>query len=114
MLFRSGEDSINHTSRNEEISITTGKAFDLVASSQVRNQKTISQRSSSREIHVNVKNNSLERKEINVVHQLSGNTKVSFAELRYGFDELKNTVTFTVSLDPGKEQSFFFRELTEW
>ncbi|MDD3563035.1 MAG: DUF4139 domain-containing protein [Candidatus Cloacimonetes bacterium] len=109
-----GEDSINHTSRNEEISITTGKAFDLVASSQVRNQKTISQRSSSREIHVNVKNNSLERKEINVVHQLSGNTKVSFAELRYGFDELKNTVTFTVSLDPGKEQSFFFRELTEW
>ena len=109
-----GEDSIDHTGRNEEIRITTGKAFDLVASSQVRNQKTISQRSSSREIHVNVKNNSLERKEINVVHQLSGNTKISFAELRYGSDELKNTVTFTVSLDPGKDQSFFLRELTEW
>lgn len=109
-----GEDSIKHTGRNEEISITTGKAFDLVASSSLRNQKTISQRSSSREIHVNVKNNSLERKSINVVHQLSGNSKVSFTELRYGYNELKNTVTFTVSLDPGQDQSFFFRELTEW
>ena len=109
-----GEDSIDHTGRNEEIRITTGKAFDLVASSTVRNQKTVSQRSSSREIQVRVKNNSKERKSVNVVHQLSGNTKVSFTELRYGYDELKNTVTFTVDLDPGKDQSFFFRELTEW
>ena len=109
-----GEDSINHTSRNEEVSITTGTAFDLVASSTVRNQKTVSQRSSSREIQVRVKNNSKERKSVNVVHQLPRNSKVSFAELRYGYDEFKNTVTFTVSLDPDKEQSFFFRELSEW
>lgn len=109
-----GEDSINHTSRNEEVSITTGKAFDLVASSQVRNHKTISQRSSSREIYVNIKNNSSLRKSINVVHQLSGNAKVSFTELRYAYDEFKNTITYTVNLDPDQEQSFFFRELSEW
>ncbi|MCB5253237.1 MAG: DUF4139 domain-containing protein [Candidatus Cloacimonadaceae bacterium] len=109
-----GEDRINHTSRNEEVSITTGTTFDLVASSSVRNQKTISQRASQREIHVHVKNNSSERKSINVLHQLSGNARVSFTELRYAYDELKNTVTFTVNLDPDQEQSFFFRELSEW
>lgn len=109
-----GEDRINHTSRNEEVSITTGTAFDLVASSSVRNQKTISQRSSHREIHVHVKNNSSERKSINVVHQLSSNAKVSFTELRYAYDELKNTVTFTLDIDPNQDRSFFFRELSEW
>ncbi|MCB5286676.1 MAG: DUF4139 domain-containing protein [Candidatus Cloacimonetes bacterium] len=109
-----GEDSIKHTSRNEEVSINTGKVFDLVASSQVRNQKTISQRSSQREIHVNIKNNSLERKSINVVHQLSGNARITSGQLRYAYDELKNTVTYNVSLDPGQDQSFFFVELSEW
>lgn len=33
-----GKDSINHTSRNEEINLNTGNAFDLVATSSVRNQ----------------------------------------------------------------------------
>ncbi len=109
-----GEDSINHTSRNEEISINTGKAFDLVANTIVRNQKTISQRSSQREMHVHLKNNSTEAKNINVIHQLSSNAKIVYTELRYAYDELKNTVTYTVDLEPDQEYTFFFRELKEW
>lgn len=109
-----GEDSIAHTSRNEEVDINTGKAFDLVANTMVRNQKTISQRSSQREIHVHVKNNSTEEKIIYIVHQLSSNAKITYSELRYAYDELKNNVTYTVELDPDEEYNFFFRELSEW
>lgn len=109
-----GEDSINHTGRNEEISINTGKAFDLVANSSVRNQKTISRNASEREIHVNLKNNSSTRKSINVIHQLSGTARIVEAERRYALDSVKNTVTFTVDLAPGTDYNFFFRERNEW
>jgi hypothetical protein len=109
-----GEDSINHTGRNEEISITTGKAFDLVASTSIRNQKTISSRANEREYHMNLRNNSDETKRINVIHQLSGNARIVFTELRYAYDEVKNRVTYTVTIEPNAEYNFFFRERNEW
>ncbi|MCB5260417.1 MAG: DUF4139 domain-containing protein [Candidatus Cloacimonetes bacterium] len=109
-----GEDSIDHTGRNEEISINTGKAFDLVANSSVRNQRTVSQRVSEREIHINLKNNSQKPSSINVVHQLSGNARIVHSERRYGLDATTNKVTFTVDLEPDTEYSFFFRERNEW
>ncbi|MDD4668101.1 MAG: DUF4139 domain-containing protein [Candidatus Cloacimonetes bacterium] len=109
-----GEDSINHTSVNEELNVNTGKAFDLVASTQVRNQKSISNRASEREIHVFLKNNSKEEQRINVVHQLSGNTRILESELRYNLDPNKNKVTYQVTIPSGGESNFFFRERTEW
>lgn len=109
-----GEDSIDHTGRNEEVSINTGKAFDLTATSSVRNQKSISQRVSEREIHVFLKNNSTEPKSINIIHQLSATAKIVQAERRYALDNKKNNVTFTVDLAPDTEYSFYFRERNEW
>ena len=109
-----GEDSINHTSLNEEVNVTTGRAFDLVASTQVRNQKSVSNRVSEREIHLVLKNNSKEAKKINVVHQLSGNAKIVYSDLRYALDPQKNKVTYQVDLAPNAESTFFFRERTEW
>lgn len=109
-----GEDRINHTSLNEELNVTTGRAFDLVASTQVRNQKTVSTRVSEREIHLTLKNNSAEAKRINVVHELSGNAKIVETELRYNFDPSKNKVTYQVDIPANQEKSFFFRERTEW
>lgn len=109
-----GEDRINHTSKNEEVAINTGTAFDLVASSQVRNQKVITQRVSEREIHFNLKNNSNERKSINVIHYLSGNAKIVESQLRYALDSVKNQVTYTVEIAPNGETSFFLRERSEY
>nr|MDK2850198.1 hypothetical protein [Candidatus Cloacimonadota bacterium] len=109
-----GEDSINHTGRNEEISLTTGKAFDLVATTSIRNQKTISAQANEREYHINLRNNSDETKRINVIHQLGGNARIVFTELRYAYDEVKNQVTYAVTIDPNQEYSFYFRERNEW
>lgn len=109
-----GEDSIKHTSVNEELNVTTGRAFDLVSSTQVRNQKSVSNRVSEREIHVTLKNNSKEAKRINVVHQLSGNARIVETELRYNLDPNKNKVTYQVDIPVNGETTFFFRERTEW
>lgn len=109
-----GEDSIKHTSVNEEININTGTAFDIVASTQERNRKTISNRASEREIHVLLKNNSKETKRINVVHQLNSNAKIMEGDLRYNYDPNKNTVTYVVELASGAERSFKFKERTDW
>lgn len=110
-----GEDSINHTSVNEEINIKTGTAFDLVASTQERDRKNISNKVSEREIYVTLKNNSKETKRINVVHQLSSNAKiVQSPDLRYNYDPNKNNVTYLVELAAGAERSFKFKERSEW
>ena len=109
-----GEDSINHTSVNEEVKVTTGRAFDLVASSDVRNQKSISNRVSEREIHVNLKNNSKETKSINVVHTLGGNARIVQSELRYQHDTVTNKVTYVIDIPSGGEKNFWFRERSEW
>jgi len=109
-----GEDSIKHTSVNEEININTGTAFDLVASTQERNRKSISNKVSEREIHVLVKNNSKETKRINVVHQLGSNARIVEGDLRYNYDETKHKVTYMVELASGTERSFMFKERTEW
>lgn len=52
-----GEDRIDHTSRNEEVKITVGKAFDLVGERRIMEQKKISQRSERQTIEVELRNN---------------------------------------------------------
>ncbi|OGB68132.1 MAG: hypothetical protein A2Y94_13460 [Caldithrix sp. RBG_13_44_9] len=52
-----GEDRIDHTSRNEEVKITVGKAFDLVGERRVVEQKKISQRSERQVIEIELRNN---------------------------------------------------------
>ena len=108
-----GEDSINHTSRNEEVSITTGSAFDLVGSTTVTESKTISNRVSERTLQITLRNNSAEAKTINVIHYLNSNTRILEASQKYTLDkELK--ATFPIRIDPDKELIFTIRERTEY
>lgn len=109
-----GEDSIDHTGRNEEIRINTGKAFDLVGITTTVESKTISNRVHEKEMMITLKNNSNEDKRINVVYDLASNAKIIKSDLRYAFDEVKRTVNYTVTLSPNEEKSFNFRERTEW
>ncbi|NLO44822.1 MAG: DUF4139 domain-containing protein [Candidatus Cloacimonetes bacterium] len=109
-----GEDSIDHTGRNEEIRINTGKAFDLVGITTTVESKTISNRVYEKEMMVTLKNNSKEEKRINVVYGLSSNAKIVKSDLRYNFDEVKRTINYTVTIPANEETSFKFRERTEW
>jgi len=107
-----GEDEINHTSRNDEVNIRTGKAFDLVAKTIVTDQKSIPNRISERTMKVTVRNNSKETKTIEVIHHTNANSKILHTDRKYETKDNKNTFTLEIAAD--KEAIIVFTERTEW
>lgn len=110
-----GEDSINHTSKNEEVRITTGTAFDLVASTLVRDQKDLGKNVSERTIQITLRNNSADLKTITVVHQLGGNSRILSVQDNYKYNiDTNNKVTFEIPVQPDKQVILSFTERTEY
>ncbi len=108
-----GEDRIDHTGRNEEVVINTGTAFDLVGSTLVKDQETLKRNESERSFQITLRNNSQEKKSINVIHQLGGNSRIISSDIKPEIDtNLK--ATFTVEIEPDKEVIFTFREKTTY
>ncbi len=108
-----GEDSINHTSKNEEVSINTGTAFDLVASTRVKEQKQVSTRINERLIQVTLKNNSATKKTIKVTHQLPSSTRIVASDVKYTTDN-NDLASFSVEIAPDKEIIYTFKERSEY
>jgi hypothetical protein len=61
-----GEDRIKHTPRNEEVSLTIGKAFDLLGSKIVIDRKKLSKTSEQQTIEIEIRNNK-EKEDLNVL-----------------------------------------------
>ncbi len=108
-----GEDSIEHTSKNEEISINTGTAFDLVASTRLKEQTQVTKSITERLIQITLKNNSADKKTIKVTHQLSPNTRIIDAEYKYIQDK-NDKVTFSIDIARDQELVWTFRERSEY
>ncbi len=110
-----GEDSIQHTSKNEEVNITTGQAFDLVGSTMVRDQKELGRNVSERTIQVTLRNNSSETKTINLIHQLGGNSRIiKVEEDRKYTEDTNKKVTFEITVKPDEQVIVSFVERTEF
>ena len=107
-----GEDSINHTSKNEEVSINTGTPFDLIASTRLKEQTQISKYITESLIQVTLRNNSDTNKTIKVTHQLSPNTRIVEADYKYTIDN-NDKVTFSIDVAPDKEIVWTFRQRSE-
>ena len=107
-----GEDSINHTSKNEELSINTGTPFDLIASTRLKEQTQISKYITESLIQVTLRNNSDTNKTIKVTHQLSPNTRIVEADYKYTKDN-NDKVTFSIDVAPDKEIVWTFRQRSE-
>ncbi|MGC9362443.1 MAG: DUF4139 domain-containing protein, partial [Candidatus Syntrophosphaera sp.] len=110
-----GEDRIDHTGRNEEVTIKTGKAFDLVGSTMVRNQTQISKNISERSIQITLRNNSTEAKTINVIHQMGGNSRIISVQDDHEYTvDTNNKVTFEIPVQSDGQVILTFRERTEY
>jgi len=107
-----GEDSINHTSKNEEVSINTGTPFDLIASTRLKEQTQISKYITESLIQVTLRNNSDTNKTIKVTHHLSPNTRIVEADYKYTKDN-NDKVTFSIDVAPDKEIVWTFRQRSE-
>ena len=71
-----GEDRLDHTAKDEEILLTTGNAFDLVAETVTMERRTISKRIIERDMKVTLKNRSGKAKIIIVLHYLYGDWSI--------------------------------------
>ncbi|MDD3050345.1 MAG: DUF4139 domain-containing protein [Candidatus Cloacimonetes bacterium] len=106
-----GEDSINHTPLDEEIKLTTGKAFDIVAETIVKNENR--QRNQyEREILVTIKNKSKVAKSLVITHRLSG-PNWTITENNFKYDKTAST-TIEVKKDikPNEEINLSWKEVT--
>jgi hypothetical protein len=71
-----GEDQIDHTGRNEEVYLTTGKAFDLVGITLVKNTRSLGNHISENDMQITLRNNSKEAKTIRIVHPRNPNSTI--------------------------------------
>ena len=71
-----GEDSLDHTAKDEEVFITTGNAFDLVGETLTVHRLKISKNISESELKVTLKNRSSKKKTVTVIHDLYGNWSI--------------------------------------
>jgi len=78
-----GEDNIKHTPKDEEVVLTTGKAFDLVGKTTTLDSRRISNKVNERDMEVELKNRSEKDKTIEVNHHISGNWQIINSNIDY-------------------------------
>jgi hypothetical protein len=111
-----GENDIDHTPRNEEVSIHTGNAFDLVGERKIVNFERDDRAEWMKEsIEITVKNRSKEPKEIVVREHLWRwlNWKLENASME-SVKKDAQTIEFTVKLAPDEEKKVSYTAHYTW
>ena len=78
-----GEDRIKHTPRDEEVSVTVGTAFDIVAEERTTDQKRISQRVEERSFEIEIRNRKKEAVTVEIEKKLWGDWEILESSLEY-------------------------------
>lgn len=111
-----GENNIGHTPRNEQVSIYTGNAFDLVGERKIVNFERDDRAEWMKEsIEITVKNRSKEPKEIVVREHLWRwlNWKLENASME-SVKKDAQTIEFTVKLAPDEEKKVSYTAHYSW
>jgi hypothetical protein len=111
-----GENNIDHTPRNENVSIYTGNAFDLVGERRIVNFERGERADWMKEtVEVTVKNRSKEPKEIVVREHLWRwlNWKIENASMEHVKKDAQK-IEFTVKLAPGEEKKVTYTAHYSW
>jgi len=111
-----GENDINHTPRNEMVSVYTGNAFDIVGERKITNFQREDRADWMKEtIEITVKNRSKEPKEIIVREHLWRwlNWKIENASMEHVKKDAQ-MIEFTVSLAPDEEKKITYTAHYTW
>ncbi len=98
-----GEDRINHTPRKEEVTLTTGSAFDIVAETKELDVRKPAKRIKETDMKVILKNRSQQDKTITVLHSLYGDWTI-FDESQSYKKESANKIEFEINVKAGAEE----------
>lgn len=111
-----GENNINHTARNEELSLYTGNAFDLVGERTITNFQHDERTKIFREtVEVKVRNRSQEPKTVIVREHLWRwmNWKIEDASMEFEKKDAQK-IEFTVELAPDEEKTVTYTAHYSW
>jgi hypothetical protein len=110
-----GEDTIDHTAKNELVRVKTGDAFDIVGERRAVDRNSSSfQGRSEQAFEIKLRNRKVEAVEVKVVEHLNG---PNWAVLEKSDDFTKkdaNTIEFHVPLKPDEEHVVTYRVRYEW
>lgn len=78
-----GEDMLNHTPKNEKISLKIGDAFDVLAEEKLVTNNRITNKVSEQEFEVTIKNRKDEKVTVNVEKYLGNNWEIKSSNFEY-------------------------------
>ncbi|MCK5051522.1 MAG: DUF4139 domain-containing protein [Candidatus Cloacimonetes bacterium] len=107
-----GEDYLDHTAKDEEVFITTGNAFDLVAKTITVERLKLSNKIIEREMKVTLKNRSRKTKTITVIHNLYGNWSIMKNSLSF-IKKSATQIEFEKELKPDEVYELTWTERIE-
>jgi len=109
-----GEDLIDHTPKDEKVSLRVGDAFDLVGGRQVLDHRALGPRAQQERIRIVLRNHKeAETVSITVVEHLQGDWTIGAANVPFVKKDAQ-TAEFTVPVPPGEEVAIGFTVTTRW
>ncbi|HEY3295900.1 MAG TPA: hypothetical protein VGL38_10715 [bacterium] len=102
-----GEDSMEHTPKNEKVTVTIGNAFDIAAEHNQTNFRRISDRVMETDFEVKLRNHKKEAVQVVVVDHLWGDWEITRSSTEYK-KVSANKVEFRVTVEPEHEFSLTY------
>ena len=108
-----GEDNIDHTPKNESVSLVVGKSFDIVANRRRTTFNRINDRTVSESFEIEVRNRKESSESVHVYERHFGDWKVTSKSQE--FTKLDaNTADFLVTLKPNEVRKVTYTVETRW
>ncbi len=108
-----GEDQIDHTPRNEKVSLNVGRSFDVVSTRLRTNFTRLSNQSVRETFTIELRNRKETAETVNVLERHWGDWKVTEHNLDFTKED-SNTMQFIVPLKPNEVKKITYTVETKW
>ncbi len=108
-----GENAIDHTPKDETVSLDIGKSFDIVANRKRTNFKVINTYTTQESFEIDIRNRKDVADTVQVYERHYGDWRVTDKSM--DFKKLDaNTMDFVVNIKPGEDKVITYTVITKW
>jgi len=108
-----GEDRIDHTPKDEKVSLVVGRSFDVRATRKRTEFTRLSQNSVRETFSIEVRNRKTVEDKVEVIERLWGDWKVTAKNMEFTKED-SNTIRFSVPLKAGETKTVTYTAETKW
>jgi len=110
-----GEDTIDHTSRDEKVALYIGDAFDIVGERKQTDFKKITDRVYEEAFEIKLRNHKEEAVTVKVLEKLYRTSEWTVREKNHDFEKVDSrTIVFPVRIEPDSERVVTYRVRYTW